>query len=221
MSNLENLKKQAKALVRLHRERSYHLACVAREVLPKFAGLSDNEVLAGEFKLSDAQELLARQQSCRSWSELKSRLTPEAEGASPSAPITGPSLVFGQPILYVANVMRSLDYYERMLGFSRLMTAGEPPFYAEVRRGGAIFGLRFTHRPAIDPQLRACEELLWQATVRVSAVKALYLEFVAAGAQIDTPLRREPWGAWDFAVADPDGNLIGFGEAAPDAVERA
>jgi hypothetical protein len=37
MSSLENLKKQAKALVRLHREKSYHLAIVARSVLPRYA----------------------------------------------------------------------------------------------------------------------------------------------------------------------------------------
>ena len=61
MSSLENLKKQAKALVRLHRERSYHLAIVARSVLPKYGAMSDREVLAAQFKLGDAQELIARQ----------------------------------------------------------------------------------------------------------------------------------------------------------------
>ena len=60
MSNIEHLKKRAKALVRLHRERSYHLACVARETLPKFAKMSDREILSADFKLSDAQTLVAR-----------------------------------------------------------------------------------------------------------------------------------------------------------------
>ena len=45
--------------MRLHAERSYHLSSVAREVMPKFAAMTDREVLAGPFKLADAQELLA------------------------------------------------------------------------------------------------------------------------------------------------------------------
>ena len=95
-------------------------------------------------------------------------------------------------------------------GFDAHGWKGEPPFYAEVRRGGAALALRGTHRPVWDLKARADEELLWQASVGVRGVKALYLEYVAAGATISTPLRREPWGVWDFAVEDPDGNLVGF-----------
>jgi len=215
MSNLENLKKQAKALVRLHRERSHHLACVARDFLPRFAGQSDREVLAAEFKLADAQELLARQHGCETWTAFKASL--EAGGAASEEPASAgaPALIFVQPMIYVADVRRALAYYEGVLGFERVMAAGEPPFYAEVKRGGAILSLRHTHRPAIDPEVRASELILWQATIRAVGVKVLYLELVAAGARIDMPLRREPWGAWDFSVADPDGNVIGFAEAPP------
>ena len=213
MTNLENLKKQAKALVRLHAERSYHLACVAREVLPKFSAMTDRQVLAAEFKLSDAQELIARQHGSETWSALKS--TVSARTPEPALkPQVQPGLVFAQPMLYVADVTRALAYYQQVLGFERLMAAGEPPFYAEVQRDGVILSLRFVHAPAIDPAVRASEAMLLQANVRVTNAKALYLEFSGSGAQIDTPLRREPWGAWGFVIADPDGNLIGFGEAA-------
>jgi uncharacterized glyoxalase superfamily protein PhnB len=124
----------------------------------------------------------------------------------------GPQPVFAQPMLYVSNVRRAAEHWERVLGFTPFLE-GEPPFYAEVRRGGASVALRHTHRPVWDAKARAEEELLWQASIGVRGVKALYLEYVAAGATISTPLRREPWGVWDFAVADPDGNLIGFFEA--------
>ena len=83
MPSLENLKKQAKALVRLHRERSHHLADVAREHLPKYAGMSDREILGGAFKLADAQALLARQHGCASWAVLKAAGSPRR---SPSRP---------------------------------------------------------------------------------------------------------------------------------------
>jgi catechol 2,3-dioxygenase-like lactoylglutathione lyase family enzyme len=214
MSSLENLKKQAKALVRLHREKSYHLAIVARSVLPRYASMSDREVLAADFKLGDAQELIARQNGCESWAELKAAY---AHGAAPAAdrePVvageTGP--LFAIPMLYVADVRRAADHWERVLGFKPVLE-GDPPFYGEVWRGGARLALRFTHRPVFDAAVRADEELLWQASIGVRGVKALYLEYIAAGATIATPLRREPWGTWDFAVEDSEGNLIGFFEA--------
>jgi uncharacterized glyoxalase superfamily protein PhnB len=213
VSNLENLKKQAKALVRLHRERSYHLAIVARSVLPKYASMTDREMLTAEFKLGDAQELIARQHGCESWAALKAACE-SGESALAQASIApadaGP--VFAMPMLYVADVQRAAEHWRRVLGFTPFLE-GDPPFYAEVRRGGASLALRGTHRPIFDATARAEEDLLWQASIGVRGVKALYLEYVAAGATISTPLRREPWGTWDFAVEDSEGNLVGFFEA--------
>ena len=119
-------------------------------------------------------------------------------------------------MLYVADVRRAADHYERVLGFTPQLE-GDPPFYAEVRRNGVVLALRFTHKPVLDPAARAGEKELWQASVGVRGVKALYLEYVAAGATISTPLRREPWGTWDFAHEDCEGNQIGFFEAPPGA----
>jgi catechol 2,3-dioxygenase-like lactoylglutathione lyase family enzyme len=219
MSNLENLKKQAKALVRLHREKSYHLAVVVRETLPKFAGLKDREVLAGEFKLSDAQELVARQQGHPSWAALKASLASEPPAAAVQV-VDGPGLLFVVPILYVADVRRSLDCYAGKLGFEVLQVSGEPPFYAEVRRDGVSLGLRLVHAPVIDPAARAAHTMLWQASLRVGDIKTLYLEFLAAGATIEAPLQRDPFGPQFFSVADPDGNVLGFGERGPAAKAR-
>ena len=64
----------------------------------------------------------------------------------------------------------------------------------------------------IDPALRDREELLSAAlTVATSAeIKALFLEFQAAGVAFFQTLKREPWGARNFIVRDPDGNLLLF-----------
>ncbi len=216
MPSLENLKKQAKALVRLHRERSYHLACVVRETLPNFAAMSDQEILSAEFKLSDAQALLARQHGCESWSELRARASADAPEPKPP-PYPQPDPAFAVPILYVSDVRRALACYAGVLGFEVLQTSGDPPFYAEVRRGGASLGLRLVHGQAIDPAVRAREIMLVQASIRVSVAKTLYLEFLAAGAKFQSPLQRDPWGPHYFIVEDPDGNLIVFGEPGPNA----
>ena len=71
MPNLENLKKQAKLYVRWHRGCHYPVAARIREVLPGFRHLSDREILAHSFKLSDAQELVARKAGFDSWEALR------------------------------------------------------------------------------------------------------------------------------------------------------
>src|ERR1700681_4938584 len=71
MPNLENLKKQAKLILRWHRERYYPVAAQIRAVLPRFRHLGDPEILAQTFKLGDAQEMVARQCGFESWQALK------------------------------------------------------------------------------------------------------------------------------------------------------
>jgi catechol 2,3-dioxygenase-like lactoylglutathione lyase family enzyme len=215
MSNIENLKKRAKALVRLHRERSYHLACVARETLPKFAAMSDQEILAAEFKLSDAQALVARHEGFEDWSAL---MVKADNAPSRNRTVTAaPAMLFAVPILYVADVRRALACYAGILGFDILQTSGDPPFYAEVRRGNARLGLRLVHGHAIDPAVRASEAMLVQTSIRVGSAKMLYLEYLVAGATFNEALTRDPWGPQYFIVEDPDGNLILFGEEGPNA----
>ena len=60
MPELENLKKQAKLIFPRHRERYYPVAAQIRELLPRFLNVPDVEILAASFKLSDAQEMVAR-----------------------------------------------------------------------------------------------------------------------------------------------------------------
>jgi hypothetical protein len=55
MPNLENLKKQAKLYLRWHRDRYYPVAARIRAVLPSYRHLSDREVLAHSFRLSDGR----------------------------------------------------------------------------------------------------------------------------------------------------------------------
>ena len=58
MTNFDNLKKQAKQYLHWHRDRYYPVAAQIREVLPRFQHLNDPQILASQFKLSDAQELV-------------------------------------------------------------------------------------------------------------------------------------------------------------------
>src|ERR1700675_4297859 len=75
MPSLENLKKQAKLILRWHRERHYPVAAQIRGHLPRFLNMPDSEILAASFKLGDAQEMVARQQGFDSWQALKTGLS--------------------------------------------------------------------------------------------------------------------------------------------------
>jgi len=46
MPNLKNLKKQAKQILRWHRERHYPVAAQVREPLPQFLNMPDSAILA-------------------------------------------------------------------------------------------------------------------------------------------------------------------------------
>ncbi len=210
MPSLENLKKQAKLVLRWHRQRYYPVAAQIRAILPRFRHSSDPEILAASFKLSDAQELVAREQGFESWQALKRGLFAMPD---PSKGTTSrPTLTAAEPQLFVADVEASVEFYTRKLGFSAVFTYGEPPFYAQVKRDAARLNLRCVEHPLIDPELRDREDLLSVSVTVDSAddIKQLFLELQAAGVTLHQTLRKEPWGAKTFIVKDLDGNLLLF-----------
>ena len=71
MLNIEHLRKQAKLYLRWHREQYYPVAARIRAVLPRYSRLIDREILAQPFRLSDAQELVARTVGFESWEALR------------------------------------------------------------------------------------------------------------------------------------------------------
>src|SRR5947208_7549482 len=71
--SLENFKKQAKLLVRWHRERNYSVGGRIRQ-LSRYKGLTDSETLALPFPLNEAQDVIALEQGYSTWAELKQGL---------------------------------------------------------------------------------------------------------------------------------------------------
>jgi catechol 2,3-dioxygenase-like lactoylglutathione lyase family enzyme len=215
MPNLENLKKQAKLILRWHRERHYPVGAQIRRHLPRFLNMPDSEILAASFKLSDAQEMVARQHGFDSWQGLKTGLskTPLKVKSSPSK--SAPSkatIVSAEPQLFVTDIKRSCEFFRGKLGFSLVFSYGKPPFYAQVGRDGARLNLRCVERPVIESTVRDREELL-SASITVATaeeIKLLYLEFQSAGVAFHQALKKQPWGARNFVVKDPDGNLLLF-----------
>ena len=117
-----------------------------------------------------------------------------------------------EPQLFVADIKASCEFFTGKLGFAVAFTYGEPPFYAQVKRDAARLNLKHVDRPAIDPSLRDREELLSAALTVATAeeIKQLFLEFQATSVTFFQTLKQQPWGARNFIVKDPDGNLLLF-----------
>lgn len=209
MPNLENLRKQAKLHLRWHRERHHPVAAQIRAVLPRFRELSDREILDGPFQLSDAQELVARQSGFETWQALKSGV----QAMPDTVPATDkPVLSAVEAQLFVSDIEAACAFFTDKLGFAAAFTYGEPPFYGQVKRDNAAINLRLVREPVYVGDIREREELLGASITVGSAaeIKRLFLQYQAAGVDFFRPLRQEPWGACNFIVRDPDGNLLLF-----------
>ena len=210
MPNLENLKKQAKLILRWHRQRHYPVAAQIRRLLPRFLNMPDSEILRARFQLSDAQEMVARGHGFDSWQTLKTGLsaTPRKFASLPSKA----TIVGAEPQLLVADIKRTCEFFCEKLGFSLVFSYGNPPYYAQVRRDAARLNLRHVERPVIESTVREREELLSASMTVATAgeIKLLFLEFQSAGVTFHQKLKKQPWGARNFILKDPDGNLLLF-----------
>jgi len=86
----------------------------------------------------------------------------------------------------------------------------EPYAYASVQRDGAeLMLLRLTGYEKPDLSARRPSGL-WDAYVRMQGVDALYAA-LRGKPFVRAPLKRQPYGDWEFEVLDPNGYIIVFG----------
>ena len=208
MSKLDSFRKQAKQLVRWHREGNHSVGGRIR-TLPRYRELTDAAVLALRFPLAEAQELIAKENGYESWAALKATVDAEPNSDAPVRPRGKPLLTRANPLIFVSNVQASAAFFRDKLGFHIDFLHGDPPFYASVSRDGARLHLRFVHEPPFVSGIVDREHLIC-AFVEVEDIKSLYAEYLTAGVNISGRLKKEPWGGTGFAVRDPDANLIYF-----------
>ena len=123
-----------------------------------------------------------------------------------------PNLIAVEPQLFVPDLSAACEFYADRLGFTLMFMHGDPPFYAQVRRGGACLNLRHTDGKVFADGFRGREADALSATVTVRGIEALARTFAAAGVEWHQRLKRESWGAQTFILRDPGGNLIAFAE---------
>ena len=116
--------------------------------------------------------------------------------------MTEPKLTAICPILQVANLERSLDFYTGAMGFELGWKSGEPPDIASVCRDAVE--IMISVYPAPVPA---------HAYVQVNGIDEYFERVTAAGAKVVVPLADRFYGMRDGRIEDPDGNQISLGEA--------
>ena len=206
MPTLETYRKQAKLLVRWHREGDYSIGGKVRQ-LERYKSFTDSEVLAMKFTLTLAPEIVALEAGHRSWAELKSAATQHTKKSRPTSGV--PALKNVIPILFVREVKATAAFFQEKLGFQINFLHGLPPFYGAVSRDAVCLHLRFVAR-TFFAKAAAEEKGLILASIEVENVQALFEEFKARGVSFAQKLKKQAWGGTDFQVRDPDGNVISF-----------
>jgi uncharacterized glyoxalase superfamily protein PhnB len=118
----------------------------------------------------------------------------------------------GYTIIYVANVLATIDFYERAFGLQRRFVH-ESNLYAELETGETI--LAFAGEPmaemnglAIRPNRNTDVAAGFEIALVTADPHAAYATAVAAGAAAIKPPAEKPWGQVVGYVRDPNGCLI-------------
>jgi len=118
------------------------------------------------------------------------------------------------PYFPVPDVSSIGSYYRDLLGFQCEYSAVDPPEFALCSRNG--FAIMF--RRVQDPKLICPNESqggTWDVFFWVNDVEALYGELKIKGAVVVYPPVLQPYGMMEFAVRDPNGYVLGFGQEWP------
>jgi len=206
MPTLDTYRKQAKLLLRWHRDGDYAIGEKLRR-LERYRSLTDREALALRFSLTLAQEIVAVEAGHESWAKLKAAVADLPKTPRPTPGL--PTLKNVVPILFVRDVTRSAAFFEDKLGFKTDFLYGSPPFYGAVSRDDVCLHLRCVREPTFA-QLAASEKSLILATIEVANVQGLFEEFKTRQVEFPQALAKQAWGGTDFYVRDPDGNVFSF-----------
>ena len=115
------------------------------------------------------------------------------------------------PVLLVADIERSVEYYRDRLGFE-CEVHGEPPNFMTARRDEATLLFALCPEPErIVPNWKIVDNV-WNAYIRVDDADGIYAEVQERGAGIDYTIYDAPHGFREFGVQDPDGHDIAFGQ---------
>jgi len=101
--------------------------------------------------------------------------------------------------------LKTKDYYLSKLGFKEIGDYGD---YLIIQKDD--IEIHFFEFKGLDP-----EENYGQVYIRTNNIESLYNTLIANNISIhpNGPLESKPWGQKEFALLDPDNNLLTFGQS--------
>lgn len=132
--------------------------------------------------------------------------------------MTRPGFSWGTPVVFVRDLVATLKYYEKILGFDRTWLWSDGRAFAETERPTLAcvvrgdYGLFLSQKPDMQDRGLVC------LNVRTyDDLDFLFQEYKLTGAHITEIPQDRPWGMRDMAVQDPDGNILRIGLTLKDA----
>lgn len=121
--------------------------------------------------------------------------------AEPDFQVTGHATV-----LHVNDMATALAFYRDKLGFTVTFTWEEPPRYVCLCLDDAAIHLN-SYVPPAGPS---------HVCIFCEGIDALYQQLVGRGVTIVEPIGDRDYGMRDFAIIDPDGHRLEFGQGISD-----
>jgi uncharacterized glyoxalase superfamily protein PhnB len=116
------------------------------------------------------------------------------------------------PVFVVADITATIAWYESELGFVSFPFPADPPHvFAIIRRNAVEIMFQRIEAYAKPDLYTQRAGGVWNAYIRMSGVKELY-ESVKDNLDILMPLRKQPYGDWEFELKDPNGYVLVFSE---------
>jgi uncharacterized glyoxalase superfamily protein PhnB len=117
------------------------------------------------------------------------------------------------PVFLVADVNKTAAWYSEHLRFDTtglFPRQGRYAVWASLQRGGAEIMLQRLEGYQKAPVYDRRDGGVWDAYFRVSGVREFY-QTVKGQAFVKMPLRKQPYGHWEFELQDLNGYVLAFG----------
>lgn len=118
------------------------------------------------------------------------------------------------PVFAVADIGETIRWYEEQLGFIGNPFPPQGPYvFAIMNRDKVEIILQRVEGYQKPDLYHSRDGGVWDAYFRIEGVKDLF-ESVRDEATIVQPLHKQPYGNWEFEVADLNGYVLVFSEEA-------
>ena len=123
-----------------------------------------------------------------------------------------PHVDSANPCFPVADIGMTIRWYKEQLGFTPdPFPANEPYVFAILRRDDIEIMLQRLQNYQKPDLYNRRDGGVWDAYIRMRGVKQFYNE-IKEKVETLQPLRKQPYGQWEFEVKDPNGYVLVFSE---------